>query len=609
MSLPTKFRDMSLKQKILSGYLLIICIVLLCISFLMIVCWKQIIRKNISKSIYSSNYQIKKSIDNYFDSVIKLSEFPYLDTEILDILRKNYQNMNSASKVASQISDIETITPKLYKHIYYMHNQIDAIWLYPAHMDYYAFRSRISGVTGYKVTSESWFHKVKEGNGKPYIIGVHKENAVNGDWNVISIARGIMDPDTGDYLGMIVIDCSVDNFARLWDSSEYSESIFAVSDKNNKLIIPYPEEQTKGIAEYLSANADNFREGDHLYQIYLEGQTWYAAVTELNYMDGRIYHLVPIGNALRSVAYTFALSVICMLVLGILLVSFSVKISRTITQPMEQLISTMESVESGNLSPQTEEYYGEMAILSQKFNHMVRRIEAMFTEAKEQEREKHKMEMLALQSQINPHFLYNTLNSIRWLSELQGADKVTQMLDELVKLLRFAAEDTGEFITVGREVEFIISYIRILNFRYFERFSFVLDIQEEAKQFMIPRFIIQPLVENSVLHGFDSNDICATIRIDVHLEGKELLLCVTDDGKGLSPEKIEEILSTERKSERSLNKIGVYNVNQRIKLTYGKEHAIKIDSMEGCYTKVTIRIPAQCGRIGNEAENKGSDSR
>ncbi|MDE7186993.1 MAG: cache domain-containing protein, partial [Lachnospiraceae bacterium] len=235
MSLPTKFRDMSLKQKILSGYLLIICIVLLCISFLMIVCWKQIIRKNISKSIYSSNYQIKKSIDNYFDSVIKLSEFPYLDTEILDILRKNYQNMNSASKVASQISDIETITPKLYKHIYYMHNQIDAIWLYPAHMDYYAFRSKISGVTGYKVTSESWFHKVKEGNGKPYIIGVHKENAVNGDWNVISIARSIMDPDTGDYLGMIVIDCSVDNFARLWDSSEYSESIFAVSDKNNKL--------------------------------------------------------------------------------------------------------------------------------------------------------------------------------------------------------------------------------------------------------------------------------------------------------------------------------------------------------------------------------------
>ena len=94
MNLPVKLKDMSLKKKILSGYFLIICIVLLCMSFMMIVCWEQIIKKNVSKSIYSSNYQIKKSIDNYFDSVIKLSEFPYLDTEILDILRKDYRNMN-----------------------------------------------------------------------------------------------------------------------------------------------------------------------------------------------------------------------------------------------------------------------------------------------------------------------------------------------------------------------------------------------------------------------------------------------------------------------------------------------------------------------------------
>lgn len=609
MKFPTKFKDMPLKQKILSGYLLIIFIVLICMFFLLLICWEQIIKKNISKTIYSSNYQIKKSIDNYFDSIIKLSEFPYLDTEIMDILRKDYRNMDDTSKVASQISDIETIAPKLYKHIYYMHNQIDAIWLYPAHMDYYAYRSRISPSAEYQVEDESWFKIVKVGAGKPYIIGVHKENAVNMDWEVISVARSIMDPDSGEYLGMIVIDCSTDNFAKLWDSSEYSESVIAVSDKNNKLIIPYPEEQTKEIKEHLSTHGETYNEEGELYQTYLGGQTWYIAATRLTYMDGRIYHLVPIGNALRSVAYTFTLAVTCMLVLGILLVFTSVKISRTITQPMERLISTMESVESGNLSLQTEEFHGEMKILSQKFNHMVKRINAMFTEVKEQEREKHRMEMLALQSQINPHFLYNTLNSIRWLSELQGADKVTQMLDELEKVLRFTAEDTGESVSVSREVKFIKSYIRILNFRYFERFSFILNVQKEAEPYMVPRFILQPLVENAVLHGFDSNDICATIKIDIHLEKDELLLCVTDDRKGLSAEKIKEILSTEKKSERSLNKIGVYNVNQRIKLAYGQKYAIKIDSKQGCYTKVTIRIPAQCRGTDNEQENKSSDSR
>ena len=112
-------------------------------------------------------------------------------------------------------------------------------------------------------------------------------------------------------------------------------------------------------------------------------------------------------------------------------------------------------------------------------------------------------------------------------------------------------------------------------------------------QYEIPRFILQPLVENAVLHGFDNNDICATVKIDIHLEEGNLFLCVTDDGKGLSREKIDEILNSERKSEKRLNKIGIYNVNRRIKLTYGQEYAIRIDSKEGCFTKVTVRIPAR----------------
>ena len=600
---------MSLKKKILSGYLLIICIALLFMFFLMVTCWERFIKENISKSIYGSNNQIKKSIDNYFDSVVKLSEFPYLDTEIMEILRRDYGNMDSAHKVASQINDINAIAPKLYKHIYYMHNQIDAVWLYPANMDYYAYRSKISASGNHRIEEESWFSEVKEGNGKPFIIGVHRENAVNLEWDVISIARAIMDPDTGEYLGVIVIDCSVDNFARLWGTSEYSESVIAVSDKNDKLIIPYQEGWVRGeIGEYLADFAEDLEEEGRLYQAYVAGQTWYVAMTKLGYMDGRIYQLVPIGDALRNVAYTFILAAACMVGLGILLVFLSVKISRTITEPMERLINTMESVESGDLSLRTEEFHGEMEILSRKFNHMVKRIDDMFTEVKEQEREKRRMEMLALQSQINPHFLYNTLNSIRWLSELQGADQVTQMLDALVRVLKYIAEDTDEFVLVDREVDFLKNYIRILNFRYFERLSFIFDIQEEAKQYRIPRFILQPLVENSVLHGFDGNDICATVKIDIHLEETQLLLCVTDDGKGLSSERIEEILSKERESGKSLNKIGIYNVNRRIKLTYGKEYAVKIDSKEGCYTKVTVRIPiAHAEETEDGKKDKGSD--
>lgn len=109
----------------------------------------------------------------------------------------------------------------------------------------------------------------------------------------------------------------------------------------------------------------------------------------------------------------------------------------------------------------------------------------------------------------------------------------------------------------------------------------------------MPRFILQPLVENAVLHGFDNNDLNATVKLSIHLQDGELFLCVSDDGRGMPEEKIREILHTDSSSKKSLNKIGLYNVNQRICLTYGEEYAIHIDSKVGCFTKVTVRIPAQ----------------
>ena len=195
--------NLSIRKKILLGYISMIAITILLIFILMGTLWNRQIKESIRETIYSSNYQIKKSIDNYFDSVIKLSEFPYLDADIMTILKKDYSGINGEKKTLNQLNDINAINPKLYKHIYYMHNQIDAVWLYPENMDYCAYRSSESAVGTYPIETESWFEEVKEGNGKPFIIGVHEEKATTTKWEVISIARGIMDPDTGEYLGMI----------------------------------------------------------------------------------------------------------------------------------------------------------------------------------------------------------------------------------------------------------------------------------------------------------------------------------------------------------------------------------------------------------------------
>lgn len=586
------FQDMSIRKKIFFGYLAIIGIVLLCVIALFAVLWEKLNKDSISKSIYSSNYQIVKSIDNYFDSVKKLSEFPYLDSEIMDILRKDYQGISEERKMIEQIQDVNAINPKIYKHIYYMHNQIDGVFLYPENMDYFAYRCNhtVIGNYQYNIRKESWYDTVRNGNGRPYIIGVHTENAASASWKVLSVARSILDPSNGKYLGMIVIDCAVESFADLWDSSPYSESIIAVADKNGNFILPHNLEYTEGLVEELQ----NFsEEGENLNTLRFDNQTWYVAVTKLNYIEGYVYQLVPITDALKNVAYVFLAVLAAVIFIGALLIFISAKISNTITQPINRLIVQMETVESGNLSLQPEVYHGEMQVLAEKFDHMVSQVHMMFEEVKETEKEKREMEMLALQAQINPHFLYNTLNSILWLSELQGADKVTQMLDSLIKVLQYTVDNTKEFVRVRDEVAFIHNYIRILNFRYFERFSFIFDIKEDTLEYEMPRFILQPLVENAVLHGFDNNDLNATVKLSIHLQDGELFLCVSDDGRGMPEEKIREILHTDSSSKKSLNKIGLYNVNQRICLTYGEEYAIHIDSKVGCFTKVTVRIPVQ----------------
>ena len=586
------FQDMSIRKKIFFGYLAIIGIALLCVIALFAVLWEKLNKDSISKSIYSSNYQIVKSIDNYFDSVKKLSEFPYLDSEIMDILRKDYQGISEERKMIEQIQDVNAINPKIYKHIYYMHNQIDGVFLYPENMDYFAYRCNhtVIGNYQYNIRKESWYDTVRNGNGRPYIIGVHTENAASASWKVLSVARSILDPSNGKYLVMIVIDCAVESFADLWDSSPYSESIIAVADKNGNFILPQNLEYTEGLVEELQ----NFsEEGENLNTLRFDNQTWYVAVTKLNYIEGYVYQLVPITDALKNVAYVFLAVLAAVIFIGALLIFISAKISNTITQPINRLIVQMETVESGNLSLQPEVYHGEMQVLAEKFDHMVSQVHMMFEEVKETEKEKREMEMLALQAQINPHFLYNTLNSILWLSELQGADKVTQMLDSLIKVLQYTVDNTKEFVRVRDEVAFIHNYIRILNFRYFERFSFIFDIKEDTLEYEMPRFILQPLVENAVLHGFDNNDLNATVKLSIHLQDGELFLCVSDDGRGMPEEKIREILHTDSSSKKSLNKIGLYNVNQRICLTYGEEYAIHIDSKVGCFTKVTVRIPAQ----------------
>lgn len=582
-------KNTTLKMKILRGYLILILLVFLLVIILLSCFLHNYVNNNIYTNMVNHNQQIDNSIDYHFNDIITLSEYPYIDKEVLTILRKEHEEQNTAW--LSRLADISALNNLIYKHVFYMNDHINSVWLVPENLENSpAVKTRGSINNNYKITDEDWFETVYNGKGKPYILGVHENKGSTLGGEIVSVARSIVDPENGSYLGMIVINTLVEDLATLWYTGAQSDNVIALADKNNRLIMQEDNNRTKGFREYLTKHGQELKPGQ-INHVRIDGSRYYAVATRLTCMEGKIFQLYSADAATEGFRLLIGGIMAGAVLAGILLIFISYAVADSVTKPVYQLVSSMKEVEEGNLQTQSREFEGELQVLSQTFNRMVRRMDDMFQELQHKEKQKREMELLALQAQINPHFMYNTLNSIRCMAEMQGADSVVRMLDAMIHILHYAAEGTGEIVSIEKELAFIKNYIQIINFRYFDRFSFYIQAGNTTYQYGTLRFILQPLVENAVLHGFDAEDLHAVIEIKIFEQNDDLVIEVTDNGKGMDERHCEEILKQGDRERKSLNQIGLYNVNQRIKLSFGEAYGITLMSKIGCYTKAVIRIP------------------
>ena len=238
----------------------------------------------------------------------------------------------------------------------------------------------------------------------------------------------------------------------------------------------------------------------------------------------------------------------------------------------------------------------EFAQLSNAYNAMIDQIERLMRETKDNQDQLRQMEIAALEEQINPHFLYNALDSITWLIETQrGADAV-QMVGALAKLLRLSINRGGNFHAVRREIEHVESYLLIQRTRYGQRFSSRIHVERAAEDLLCPRLILQPLVENAIKHGIGDNTGC-TIEVRVFLEGESLVMTVRDDGMGILPDKLRSVQQALRESQPprpdEISGLALKSVNRRIRLLCGAEWGITIDSEMEEYTCVRIALPVR----------------
>ena len=269
--------------------------------------------------------------------------------------------------------------------------------------------------------------------------------------------------------------------------------------------------------------------------------------------------------------------------------AISVLFSRVLSRPIHGLISAMEAFEKNADNYVYEPVSGarEVQDLSSSFDHLVRKIQQLMATVRSEEVNLRKTELKALQAQINPHFLYNTLDSISWMCERGKNEEAVAMVSALAQLFRISISKGHELIPIRSEIQHAKSYLQIQSVRYKDQFSYRFEVDESCLDYLCNKITLQPIIENAIYHGINGLVDEGQIIIRIQSSGDDILAIVEDNGVGMEPEQIEAIF------QRSDSKsgIGIKNVNDRLKIWFGDAYGITIESEPDVGTRVIVRMP------------------
>uniref|UniRef100_UPI0032605856 sensor histidine kinase n=1 Tax=Clostridium sp. NkU-1 TaxID=1095009 RepID=UPI0032605856 len=329
------------------------------------------------------------------------------------------------------------------------------------------------------------------------------------------------------------------------------------------------------------------------YQV--NGRQYMGVVTEEPMTGLKIISIVAYEALTRSFNRTAAVIVAVMLLLFVLFYRFSSYFLKSIIDPIHYTVEGMKKVEEGNLlvhvEPKGQE---ELRLMIHSFNRMTRRLKQLIQENEEQQQKKHEAEIRALQSQINPHFLVNSLNSIRFIAQMSKYESIARMAEALIKILSCSFRSNVGFYPLKEELEVLDSFIYLMKIRYSDGFDIKYEIEESCLSCLVPRLILQPVVENSIVHGFSGlMDEMGVIWLTAREADSFLFIEIRDNGKGMSEEEISRILNGEEEKEGQKDhvSIGVTNVKTRLRLNYGESCEFEMKSGKGRFTRTSIRIP------------------
>lgn len=621
-----RFSAISFRSKLILNHILLIILPVFTVFYFIFSTYTMDKRRESVNLTHIANEQAMERIDSLISVMDELTKQPLYDSrgsqaptsqqpDIMQILRDSNRidnvdlgedsiipadKKNDPAITYARTTAENVVVTKLLKRILLFDKNVHSVFLFNKYGKYEHLMEQYTLEEKLKSRREPWFEECMALNGRTYFfIGddfrENFRNVARKEYH-FSIARAVMDTQSVYPIGIICINIDK-NFLR-----ETCRNIMTIPgervlvlDGENRIIYDTVEDNiTKNISE-AGLDLTDLNRSDNERSVLINGQNHLVDTVDSGIMSLRLVRIIPedkLFSNLVKMQEQFMLLIMVFVLLSLLL---SVSLTYGITRPMKKLISTMRVVEKGDLSIRFHvKQRDEIGLLGHSFNKMIRKVENLINIVYISQIRKKEAELDALQSQINPHFIYNTLESIRMMAELNDDSDTSRMTFMLARLLRYSISTKKQKVTVKQEIEHLKNYLELQNMRYGDKFKLIVELDDALYNVSIIKLIFQPVVENAIVHGLEGVQEKGIIRITGYHRNDKIIFSIEDNGKGIPEETLEELnrrINDFGQSQGERGGIGLRNVNERIQLHYGDAYGLKLSSEPGKGTAVILEFP------------------
>ena len=525
--------------------------------------------------------QVNRSVENYLKTVMKLSDSLY------------YSIIKNADLSDPSVGERFNL---LYENNM---DQTDSIALFSADGELLESVPALRVRNNLDVTREAWFSYTLDRTENqhfflPQVQQIFESSSDQYRWvipmtRVVEITKG-----TDTVQGILLIHLNYTGLKLLLDGVTLGNEGYIYLIDGNGEIIYHPRAQLidSGLEHENNRAVSEYRDG--IYQETFQGEERVITVKSVGYTGWKLIGVAPRQTVSLNSLKTQLLVVFVAAFILFLMSLVNSYISSRITTPIQKLELSVNEIEKGNLNAKVDaEGSYEIRHLGQSVQNMAKQIQVLMADIVSEHEKKRKQEFDTLQSQINPHFLYNTLDIIVWMIENEKPDQAVKAVTALARFFRISLSRGKSIITVKDELEHVRNYLMIQHMRFKNRFSYTIEAEDEVLELASLKLMLQPLVENAIYHGMEFMDGDGEIFISAWKEGEDLYLKVSDNGLGMTEEQVARLFSDMPHTGSSRGSgIGVKNVNERIRLYFGSEYGLSIESEPDEGTVVTIHLPA-----------------